>query len=140
TVAALAACSQTRRTTPTFRGVRGALRVDSNTITVKIYSGSTVSGTPVETLTDTASSGAWSVAASPALGQGTYTAQAQQSDAAGNTGLSSANTFIVDTTAPTVTLTSPANNSSTTNTTPTFHGAAGTASGDSNTVTVKVYS
>jgi hypothetical protein len=40
---------------------------------------------------------------------GTYTARAQQSDAAGNTGFSSANTFVVDATVPGVTITHPAN-------------------------------
>lgn len=52
---------------------------------------------------------------------------------------------MIDTTAPNVTLTAPANNSYTNNTEPTFSGAAGqvtastTASADSTTVTVKIY-
>ncbi len=40
--------------------------------------------------------GAYSVDAT-VLAEGTYTAKASQSDAAGNTGHSSANTFVVDT-------------------------------------------
>ena len=50
---------------------------DSGTVTVMIYSGSSASGTPVETLTATpnATSGAYSVSASPALATGTYTAR-----------------------------------------------------------------
>ena len=45
-----------------------------------------------------------------------------------------------DTTPPSITLTSPASDSTTTDTTPNFAGVAGVAAGDSTTVTVKVYS
>ena len=131
--------SATNSTTPTLSGTAGTAAGDAGTITVKIYSGSTATGTPVQTLTATATAGAWSVAAT-ALAQGTYTALAQQSDAAGNTGLSTANTFVVDTIAPNVTLVTPANGSSTNSATPTFNGTAGTAAGDAGTITVKVYS
>jgi CSLREA domain-containing protein len=44
-----------------------------------------------------------------------------------------------DNTAPTVTLTTPANGSTTSDTTPTYSGAAGTATGDLGTITVNVY-
>src|SRR5205085_999719 len=63
----------------------------------------------------------------------------EQNDAAGNTGFSSANTFTIDTTAPTVTLTQPANGATVSTATPSFAGTAGSASGDSAAVTVKVY-
>jgi hypothetical protein len=59
-----------------------------------------------------------------------------------NLGLSSANTFIItsgDITPPVVTLTTPPNGSQTNDTTPTFGGVGGTASGDSTTVTIKIY-
>ena len=69
-----------------------------------------------------------SVTASPALADGTYTVQAEQSDGAGNTGFSSAVTFSVDTTAPIVSLTNPAGGSSTNDTTPAFQGTGGTLS------------
>ena len=72
--------SATNDTTPTFSGSAGAEPLDSSTVTVKVYSGSTVSGSPVQTLTATELGGAWSVAASSALPDGTYTAQASQSD------------------------------------------------------------
>ncbi|MDQ4048097.1 MAG: DNRLRE domain-containing protein, partial [Actinomycetota bacterium] len=85
----------TSDTTPTFAGAAGEASGDSATVTVKLYSGTTASGTPVQTLSATRSGGAWSVDASSALEHGTYTAQAEQSDAAGNTGQSSANTFTV---------------------------------------------
>ena len=40
--------------------------------------------------------GAYSVDLPTALGGGTYTAQAEQADSAGNVGTSSANTFVVE--------------------------------------------
>jgi hypothetical protein len=66
-------------------------------VTVRIYN---ASNTLVQTRTATAAAGAWSVAAT-ALAQGTYTATASQSDAAGNVGTTAATTFTIDTTAPT---------------------------------------
>jgi hypothetical protein len=128
-------------TSPTLGGLAGTAAGDSSTVTVKVFSGRSVTATPLETLTATRQlDGSWSVPASPALAQGTYTAQAQQADAAGNVGYSSASTFTVDTTAPLVTLTSPTNGSSTSNTSPTIQGGAGTATGDSSAITVRVYS
>jgi Concanavalin A-like lectin/glucanases superfamily/Bacterial Ig-like domain len=132
--------STTTDTTPTFTGAGGTAPGDAATVTVKVYSGGDVSGPLVQTLTASISAGTWSVDASSALAEGTYTARAQQGDAAGNIGLSSANTFRVDATAPAVTLTQPANGSTTADTTPTFSGAGGTAQGDASSVTVKVYS
>jgi hypothetical protein len=87
--------------TPSFAGVAGSASGDSAAVTVKVYSGSGASGTPLETLSASRQAdNSYSVAAAPALAAGTYTAQAQQSDAAGNTGFSSANTFTVDTSPP----------------------------------------
>jgi uncharacterized repeat protein (TIGR03803 family) len=141
TLTAPANNSSTGTTTPTFSGAAGTASGDSSTITVKIYPGSVVTGSPVQTLTTTASGGSYSVAPSAPLELGTYTAVASQSDAAGNTGTSSANTFSTNSaTTPAVTLTSPANGSSTNNNKPTFSGAAGTVSGDSSTITIKIFS
>jgi hypothetical protein len=127
-------------TTPPIRGVADSAVGDSPTITIKLYAGSAVSGTPLQTLTATRQTGSFfGVAPFPALAEGTYTAQAQQSDNAGNTGSSAPTTFRIDTTAPTVTLTSPANGSALSDGAPTFGGQAGTAVGDLATVTVKVY-
>ena len=52
---------------------------------------------------------------SATLADGTYTAQSQQTDAAGNTGFSSANTFTVDTVRPTVTVNQAAGQNDPTN-------------------------
>ena len=47
--------------TPTFSGDAGTAVGDSITVSVKVYSGSTATGSPVETLTTTATAGRWTV-------------------------------------------------------------------------------
>ena len=73
--------STTNDTTPTFTGSAGAATGDSNQITVKLYQGSGTGGTLLQTLTPTRSGSSYSVDAA-SLADGTYTAQASQSDAA----------------------------------------------------------
>ena len=65
--------------------------------------------------------------------------QASQSDSSSNTGLSAAVTFTVDTTAPSIAITSPAAGDYTAGPTPTISGTAGVLSGDSSMVTVNIY-
>jgi len=130
-------------TSPVFSGVAGVAPGDLAAVSVKVYAGSSVSGSPLESLAASAAAdGSYSVAALPALAVGTYTAQAEQSDSWGNLGQSAAATFSVtaDTTAPVVSLAQPLNGSSGANASPTFSGGAGTAAGDLASVTVKVYS
>ncbi len=91
---------------PTLSGAAGIAAGDSMTVTVKVYSGSSASGTPVETLPVTALGSAWTALSMSTLSEGTYTAQAEQSDTAANLGKSSASTFKVITAAPTTTITS----------------------------------
>jgi hypothetical protein len=125
---------------PTYSGKGGTAPGDAGTVAVKVYAGSSASGTPLQTLGAPVQSGNYSVTGTSPLPNGTYTARAEQQDAAGNTGLSSANTFTIsDTTAPTVTLTQPSNGAALATTTPSFAGTAGNAAGDSSAVTVKVY-
>jgi Big-like domain-containing protein len=100
TVTAPANGAATNDTTPTLSGTADNATGDSTSVTIKIYSGSTATGTAVQTLTATRSGTSWSKTAS-ALAQGTYTVQATQTDTSLNTGTSNANTFNVDTTAPT---------------------------------------
>ena len=133
------AAGMTKNASPAFDGAAGTATGDSTTITVKLYSGSSTGGTPLRTMTATPSGGSWSATPSPALPDGTYTARAEQTDAAGNTGTSTARTFTVDTSAPAVGLDHPADGSATADATPTFDGTGGTASGDGSTVTIKVY-
>jgi len=103
--------SSTTDTTPVLSGSGGTASGDTSTVTVRLYSGGTASGTAVQSLNATrAPGGAYSVEAA-ALSPGTYTARAEQSDAAGNTGFSPSRTFTVssggDNAAPAVTLQSP---------------------------------
>jgi hypothetical protein len=119
--------------TATFSGTSGTATGDSPTVTVDIYPGTSATGTPVGSLTTTASSGAWSVSTST-LGSGRYTAIASQRDAAGNAGVTAGATFTIAF-APALTL-NPVGvddrgfGGYVGNSTPTFTGSAGTATGD----------
>ena len=139
-LAAPADDSATNDATPSFSGGAGTAAGDSMTVSVKVYSGDTPSGSPVQELTAARAGGSWSVDASAPLADGVYTAFAEQADAADNNGFSEAHTFTVDTVAPNVSLIEPAAGGSTSDTLPTFAGAAGSADGDGDTVTVKLYS
>ena len=130
--------STTNDATPLFSGSAGSGPRDSDTVTVKLYAGTVASGAPLQTLTAPRAAGSFAVDSSP-LADGAYTARAEQADAAGNVGQSQTHTFTVDTTSPILTLTQPANGSTTSTSTPIFSGAAGTATGDATGVTVRVY-
>ena len=115
----------TNDSTPTFSGTAGTAAGDLPTVTVNVYQG------PNRTLVQSRSTiagpgGAFSVDASPALGDGTYVAQADQSDAFGNTGHSADHTFTVDTTPPDTTIDSgPTGTVSSDNASFTFSSEAG---------------
>ena len=81
--------------TPTFSGAAGNARGDRATVTVRVWRGSDAVVEPWQTLFATASGGAYSVRASPALAEGSYIAQAEQQDAAGNVGLTGFVSFVV---------------------------------------------
>jgi len=105
---------------PVFAGTAGVGPGDVRTVTITI---ATAAGTPAMTLTTAVGSdGAWSARATEPLSAGTYTARAEQSDAAGNAGQSTTVTFTVDPSAPAVTLTGPA--ADTRDPTPGFAGTA----------------
>ena len=125
--------------TLTFSGSSGQASGDEAVLALRIYSGTTPTGTPVQTVSPiNIEAGAWSTNAVGALADGTYTAVAEQLDAAGNVGMSTPVTFTIDTTAPKVSLTSPAAGELNVSQ-PTFGGAAGEASGDLQTVVLKIY-
>lgn len=131
--------STVKTTQPVISGTGGKLAGDATTATVRIFNGTTATGTARSTTAVTISAtGTWSL--TPAvLPQGTYTAQVTQTDTAGNVGTATS-TFTVDTVAPIVRITSPVNNASVTTTTFTVSGTTGVLAGDSPTVTLKVYS
>ena len=150
TVSLNAVPSPTTDTTPAFAGNGGTATNDASAVTVRVYSGSTVAGSPVATVSGVLNSSGFYSVDSSTLAAGTYTARAEQSDSTGNVGYSATRSFTVsvsggtappppaDTTPPSVALNSVA--TPTTDTTPSFTGQAGMASGDSSLVTVRVYS
>ena len=95
TLTSPAAGSQTTDTTPTFSGAAGTAPGDLAAVSVEVYTGTSASGSPLQTLQTSASGGSYAVDASPALAVGTYTARARQADSAGNVGFSAASTFTV---------------------------------------------
>lgn len=111
---------------------------DSATVCVLIFAGRSTSGSPVQTLVASRTATSWAVT-SPGLPAGTYTAQASQSDVAGNVSYSSSSTFTVDASAPVIAIKTPANGSATADVSPTITGTAGIASGDLNSISVQVY-
>jgi hypothetical protein len=105
--------------TPTFSGLE---EEGAGAVKLEIYEGSTTGGAVVQELsTELFSIGMWSLELPQALTDGTYTAQATQTNTASETGVSTV-TFTVDTVAPTVTLDSPESPSD--NATPSFTGTA----------------
>jgi chitinase len=97
------AAGATTTALPTLSGVAGNSTGDSNTVNVKIYSGSTATGTAVQTKAVTRATTTWTWTLTTALAAGTYTAQATQTDSGGLTGTTAAVTFTVDATKPTAT-------------------------------------
>jgi Bacterial Ig-like domain len=109
TLTAPANGSFTNDTTPLMTGTADNATGDLTAVTAKIYSGTTTTGTLVQTKGGTRSGTSYSFALTTALAQGTYTAVVTQADSSGNIGTSNANTFTVDTTAPTATSIAGAN-------------------------------
>jgi hypothetical protein len=80
---------------PLLAGSAGTALGDLSPITVRLFVGATIGSQPAfETLVSEASRGGWSVAPG-GLAPGTYTAQAEQRDQAGNAGVSQPVRFVV---------------------------------------------
>ena len=124
---------------PTFSGAADTSFGDSDQVTLRIYGGSTASGTAVQTLTTTQSGGAWTITPSSTLADGVYTAQAEQDDRASpsDAGLSAPVTFTV-LVGPTVTIVSPGSKPLRTSE-PILSGTAGAGPGDNPSVFVFVF-
>ena len=78
----------------TVGGAAGTASGDASAISVALFAGGAVSQSALETLVVQASQGGWSAALAQ-LAPGSYTVQATQRDAAGNTGVSAPTTFTV---------------------------------------------
>src|SRR4029453_14409542 len=91
----------TSDTTPQLWGSGGFATGDDSQVTVKLWNGSTTRGPPAQSASaGIASGGYWTIDASPALADGTYTVRAEQLDDAGNLGLTRGKTFRVAPTRP----------------------------------------
>jgi PKD domain len=86
--------SSTSSSTQVVSGSAGTEEGDLPTITIQLFSGPTTEQAHLEALTVQASNGTWA-AAFGGLNPGTYTARAEQSDQAGNVGMSAPVTFTV---------------------------------------------
>ena len=142
----------TANRTPPFAGTAGIAEAntssrsaDSLDVTLRVYEGTTATGTPVQAAATVqrAAGGAFSVSPTSNLPDGTYTGEVTQSDNAGNVGRSS-RTLKVDNTNPAVSVTAPSRY--TNDTTPVISGATGTKTGaepdavaDEATVDVELY-
>jgi hypothetical protein len=128
----------TANATPAFGGVPGEASGDGP-VHVFVHKGTSVSGAlAMPEATATARPGAWSWT-SPHLPDGSYTVQAEQADAAGNVTKTSAATFRVDTTAPTLSIATPKSNDVLKSSRPTFSGSTGNMTGDSTSVTIEIF-
>jgi len=139
TIASPSNGSMINTATPTFNGFTED-EGPTGEVTVTIFAGAPVpkGAQPVETLEAGVSEtafGTWDVTASKPLPDGTYTAQASEFLGLTNPPV----TFTIDTTPPAVTMTTPANGSSTTSQLQTVAGSGGVASGDASTVTVQLF-
>jgi hypothetical protein len=127
--------SPTRNTIPAFSGDAGTAFGDKSAVTVVIYSGTAETGSPVQRIPATSESGIWTAGAAEPLADGVYTAIAEQYDSLHNRGVSAASTFVIDTTAPTLSLSVPPNSSGL----ETVSGKAGNATGDAKQVTAELF-
>jgi hypothetical protein len=131
-----APASQSNDTTPSFTGSTS----EASEVIVHIYN---EANTQVAEATAPAGTGdSWtSGPTSPALSEGRYRAVASQESLFGNhVGETTSASFTVDITPPHVTLTDPANGSSTSSASQLVSGAAGKAPGDLPAVTVQLFS
>jgi hypothetical protein len=131
--------SATNNQMPSFAGTTDQFeRPRFDRVTLNIYAGSTVGGALVQTITTQELLGdTWSLGPSEILPDGVYVAQATQTNFQMETGASAPVTFRVDTTSPSITLTYPANGSSTSGS-QLVAGTAGTAEGDLSTITIEL--
>jgi hypothetical protein len=130
--------SSTTLTSPGFGGAAGADFGDGSQVTLRVYSGQSASGSPVQSVTVPRSGAAWTAALSSPLPLGTYTAQAEQDDISSpaDVGLSAPVTFVVR--LPSITLDSPGTKPLST-ASPTLTGTADTSLGSEPFAVVQIY-
>src|SRR5262249_32954944 len=126
---------------PSFSGSAAIAPEDSKTVTVKVYSGTSTSGSPVQTVEASLAGSSWSAGPMPALSEGTYTVQAEQKSFSlgAQPGVSPSSTFTVDATSPPVAISSPPSGGSTSGESVVVEGSAGTDEGDVAQVMVQLF-
>jgi large repetitive protein len=134
TVAPIA--SPTNHTKPTLTGKVGSEPGDIPTVLVTIHEGNSMQGGVVAYGHAKVSGASWTYEPESELSAGTYTAVAEQQDAAHNVGQAQT-TFTVKTAKPVVTVSAPEPDSN--NATPSFSGTADTGEGNIRSVTVRIY-
>jgi hypothetical protein len=86
--------SSTNDPKPPLAGTAGTATGDAGSVSIHVWAGTSATGDPAFTLIAArGAGGAFSAAPATALDPGTYTARAEQTDAAGNQGQSAATTF-----------------------------------------------
>jgi hypothetical protein len=121
--------------TPSFAGSAEFSADAKPEVTLKIWRGTSASGSMVESASGAATGTVWSLGPVGALPDGTYTAQAEQPAIANPAGVSETTTFTVDTLAPQPTLSAPPESTGL----ETVSGSAGTANGDRRQVTAELF-
>ena len=91
-----AVASVVKTSKPVFSGTRSTATGDSATVVIKIYSGTAAVGTPMQTGSVTVTGSTYSFTPNT-LADGIYTVRTEQTDLAGNLGLSLARVFTVHT-------------------------------------------
>jgi subtilisin-like proprotein convertase family protein len=129
--------SATADTTPTIAGSAGVAVGDDPTVTVRVFDGA---GALVysASISRDPGSGAFAVELPQPLALGAYGVRVSQGDSAGNRTEREVAFSVVDAAAPAVSITSPGNGSTTSDSTPLISGAAGTAPGDLPGITVQI--
>jgi hypothetical protein len=123
---------------PTLHGSAGTIPGDLPAISLLVHKGPTTSGAVVTKASPEAQGGAWSQKLAT-LPDGTYTAQAFQTDQAGNLGTSEAVTFTIDATPPAPSISLPSYGSVLSVARPGFSGLGGIAEGDRPSLSLDVY-
>ena len=131
--------SPTKDSTPTLSGSGGTQPRDAGSVVVNIFAGTSASGSPVEKGEPALSGGEWSFTPAAALPDGTYTAQVFQEDALGNPSERPTTTFRIDTTPPTLSVSSPKAGETLNSPNVSFGGSTGNRLGDDLSVAVEIF-
>ena len=125
----------TNDSTPSFAGSAATSEAEQK-VTLKIWRGTSTLGSLAAETKASVTGGAWSAGIPEALPEGIYTAQAEQLPGGGNpAGVSGTTTFVVDTTAPVLTMTAPGASSGL----ETVGGVAGATPGDRRQIAVELF-